>query len=647
MANGAMELFRLFGTVFLEGGDATTKQLDGIDKKAGGIGNTLGKVAGGIVKTGAIVGTAVLGVGAAVMGLATKTAQHADAIDETSQKIGISKTAYQEWDYVLSQSGASVDGLQMGVKTLSKAAVEAASGNAQYSDAFKTLGISVTDASGNIKDQETLLNETITALAGMKNETERTAIASSLLGKSATELSPILNGGAEAIQNTKDRAHELGLVMSDEAVMAGGEMADSMETLQATLGALINNAMGPLLPLINDLINEFIKIVPPLLEFIQPLVAKLMPVISTMIDKLLPVFIKLFEALVPILDPLIDVFMLLVDDVLIPFVDLLVPIIDTILPIFIDLFKMLIPVLKPIIDLFFQIVKAVLPPLIDIIKQLAAALMPIIAAILPVVIDLFKKLAPYITQIIDLFMQIVKAVLPPLIAILPTLTPLLMAILNIFMKLVDTVLPAFGSAISWVTKTLVPAISGAFKGLSPIIDGLVGFISALPGKIVSFFTETPAKLLQIGKNIVTGLWDGIKSMASWVETKIKGLFQGILDTVKNIFGIASPSKVFEGFGVNLDKGFANGILKSVGLVENAIGKLSGAASFDGIDVMAGSVKGPVGETGNEYIPRGIAVQSAPSGPTVIINYPKLFNQKDARELGNLLVDRWRLAGAGK
>lgn len=177
------------------------------------------------------------------------TAQATDRVDKMSQKIGISRTAFQEWDFILSQSGASVDGLQMGVKTLSNAADEARKGTALYAESFDRLGVSVTDVNGDMKDQETLFNEVFKALANVDNQTERTAIANKLLGRSATELAPAFNAGADAIENMRAQAHQLGLVMGDELIDQGVVLTDNIDKLKRAYKGWKNEALEPLLGL--------------------------------------------------------------------------------------------------------------------------------------------------------------------------------------------------------------------------------------------------------------------------------------------------------------------------------------------------------------------------------------------------------------
>ena len=65
-------------------------------------------------------------------------------------------------------------------------------------------------------------------------------------------------------------------------------------------------------------------------------------------------------------------------------------------------------------------------------------------------------------------------------------------------------------------------------------------------------------MVEIGKNLVSGLWEGIKSMASWLASKVRDFFSGIVKSAKKALGIASPSKVFAGIGENMGQGVGIG-----------------------------------------------------------------------------------------
>lgn len=92
-----------------------------------------------------------------------------------------------------------------------------------------------------------------------------------------------------------------------------------------------------------------------------------------------------------------------------------------------------------------------------------------------------------------------------------------------------------------------------------IWTGLISWFQSIPGQILGVFSGAATWLYNIGRDIVQGLWNGLKSIWESVSSWFQETFGGIIDTVAGIFGIASPSKVFYGFGVNIGEGMVNGL----------------------------------------------------------------------------------------
>src|SRR5690606_24942247 len=176
--------------------DEASKGLDAVDGKAEKTGSKFGKLAKGVGVGAAAIGAAAAGAGAGMYAMATKAAGTTDRIDKLSQKIGLSREGFQEWDFIMSQSGGSVEGLQMGFKTLVNSVDQAIDGTGKGAESFEALGVSVKDASGNVRDQETIFNESVVALQNMEDGTEKAKLANDLFGRSGAEMMPLLNGAA-------------------------------------------------------------------------------------------------------------------------------------------------------------------------------------------------------------------------------------------------------------------------------------------------------------------------------------------------------------------------------------------------------------------------------------------------------------------
>ncbi|WP_025708657.1 phage tail tape measure protein [Paenibacillus graminis] len=118
-------------------------------------------------------------------------------------------------------------------------------------------------------------------------------------------------------------------------------------------------------------------------------------------------------------------------------------------------------------------------------------------------------------------------------------------------------------------KTMLTAIKNIFSTIQ-------GVIEKIWTSVVNFFKKID--LVGIGKNIIQGLINGIGSMASAVTEKTKEVSTKIRDTIKNFFGIHSPSKLTTGYGENISEGLAVGINNSKDKAKAAIESLTGEAA---------------------------------------------------------------------
>lgn len=245
-------------TPVLAGAQASlTEQLSGEASKAGEAAGQEGGAAlgSGLVKgiaAGSVaVAGAVAGVGAALVSTAGKTAEYGDQIDKASQKLGVSSTFYQEWEAVLQHSGTSMDRMSATFKKLATASQDASDDQVK---AFEAIGLSM-DQVKNMSTEE-LFTNVISGLQGMEEGTERTALATELLGKGAMEMGALLNTSAEDTQGMIDRVHELGGVMGEDAVKAAAEYQDQLQDMKTSFAGIKNGLASELLPTMSDFMGK-------------------------------------------------------------------------------------------------------------------------------------------------------------------------------------------------------------------------------------------------------------------------------------------------------------------------------------------------------------------------------------------------------
>lgn len=143
-----------------------------------------------------------------------------------------------------------------------------------------------------------------------------------------------------------------------------------------------------------------------------------------------------------------------------------------------------------------------------------------------------------------------------------------------------------------VLKLGVQLIVSLVKGLAQNLPELLRGTLALVDTIISAFLDSLPDIIEVGKDIVRGLWEGIKAMASWIGEKISGFVGGLVDGVKGVLGIHSPSRVFAGIGQNMALGLGQGFERQMQRVSSGIQDAIPTPTVDTVyNAAAGMVNG--------------------------------------------------------
>lgn len=268
---------------------------------------------GKVLKTGGAVVTAFAGAATAMGGALVKgaadVASYGDNIDKLSQKMGLSSTSFQEWDAIMKHSGTSMETMKAGMKTLANA-VE--NGN----EAFQRIGLTQEEIAG--MSQEDLFAATIAGLQNVENETERTYLAGQLLGRGATELGALLNTSAEDTEAMRQRVHELGGVMSEDAVKASAKYQDTLQDMQTAIGGLKRSMLGDLMPGVTQVMGGLTELftggdgMGQINEGIRSIVDNISESVPQFVEKGGEIVLSLTEAVLANLPLLVDTFISLI-----------------------------------------------------------------------------------------------------------------------------------------------------------------------------------------------------------------------------------------------------------------------------------------------------------------------------------------------
>jgi hypothetical protein len=261
-----LEIFKLFGSVLIDN-DKANQSLDSTDKKAGGLGGKLGGMIGTAAKWGAALATAAVLVGGAMFSAANKASELASEINDMSVRTGIATDTLQELKFASEQVGVNFESITNASAKLNKYMADAASGSKKASEAFTTLGVEISGSDGKLRAMGDVFPEVLSKLADMENKSERNALAMQVFGKGAVELVPLLDQGSVGIEELTKKAHDLGLVMSEEAVQAGDKFGDSLDMVKSSFSALGTEVGIALMPIFQGLFDWVLMNMPAFKEF--------------------------------------------------------------------------------------------------------------------------------------------------------------------------------------------------------------------------------------------------------------------------------------------------------------------------------------------------------------------------------------------
>lgn len=263
---------------------------------------------------------------------------------------------------------------------------------------------------------------------------------------------------------------------------------------------------------------------------------------------------------------------------------------------------------------FTKIVKGIKDTVTKVISTVANWVKNLVSKAKEIIVNFVEKVVKgfvkIYTGIKDVITNVISAVANWVVSMVSKAVELgikfINAIINFFKQLPHKIYIILTNIINFVKTFVSNMVSKAKEVGSGFINNIITPIIKLPGKLWNILTQAisnvvkfvinigkkgleagkalvdnvkagAAKILSthaitdIGKNIIEGVWNGIKGMGNWIKDKVGGFFGGILDKAKSVLGIHSPSTVFEKqVGLNIVLGTAKGIRDNAKHAENAV-----------------------------------------------------------------------------
>lgn len=487
-------------------------------------------------------------------------------------------------------------------------------------DAYKNMGLSASDYMATANKMGSLFQgsgvEQERALALTSDAMQRAADVASVMGVDTTMAMESIAGAAKgnftmmdnlgvsmnatsldayALEKginfdwkTADNAEKAELAMKmfmDRTSQYSGNFAkESTETFSGSLGAMKSSFqdmlatlatggdMGPVLENLGGTIVTFAKnLLPMISNVVKQLPTILVNLISTTGPELMAAGV---QAIVDIGNGIGEALPTLIPQAL----NAILTIVDTLItniPMLIDSgMTLLIGLAQGLMDALPQLVARIPDIITNLVTALTDGIPFIIQTGVDLLVSLLKDLPTIISTLMDAAPVIIESIITALLDNIPYIiqsgVELLTALIENLPKILVTIANAMPKIISSITKTLlnnidviigagVSLLTALIKNLPAILSALTKAMPQIISALVSALSGGVGDFIKIGGQLLAGLGEGISGAVGGIVRKAKEAAQKVVNSVKNFFGIASPSKVFAEIGEFLDAGLAEGI----------------------------------------------------------------------------------------
>lgn len=602
--------------------ERAAKDADSAKGKFQKLGSVVKGIGVGMGVAFAAVGTAAVGAGKALVDMSVEAAAFADEMITQSTVTGMTVESLQAYNYAADLVDVSMETLTGSMAKQIKSMSTARKGTGSIAEAYDQLGVKVTDSNGKLRDGEKVYWEVIDALGKVTNETERDAIAMQILGKSAQDLNPLIAQGSEGIAALTDEAQRMGAVLSEDSISKLGAFDDSVQRLKQGSEAA-QRVMGTvLLPQLQTLADDGTSLLGQFttgltsaggdFDKISEVIGETVGGLTDMILEHLPKIIQVaMDIVMAIGDAIIENLPILVESASSIVITLLQGLIEALPALTEGALQLVLTLVQGIIDNLPTLLEAAIQVILTLSLGLAEALPELIPSIVSAILLIVQVLLENMDQILAAAFAIIKGLAQGLLEALPELVE---ALPEIILAIVNFITENLPEIIALGIELTVQLAAGLIEAIPQLVERLPEIITA----IVEGLSAAVASVFDIGKNIVNGLWDGIKSTKDWLGDKVGGFFGGVVDGAKNLLGIHSPSTVFAGIGTNMGQGIGVGFTDAMRSVEDDMKKAI-PTKFDGLDVdVDASLRGSAGPNN----PTAPASNNTANNYEIVINNPK-------------------------
>jgi phage-related protein len=400
---------------------------------------------------------------------------------------------------------------------------------------------------GFAKDNYTMLDNLKLGYGGTASEMARLINDSGVMGEgfkaTAENVKDIpFDKMIDALHKTQEQLGITGTTAKEASATISGSFnatKSAWENVVTSFGSgnndMIKEAIDGLIGSAKDLVTNVTAILPNIIDGIGQLVAGVIEVLPSMVQSILPTLSGLITNII----------------------NSLVTIVPQIIPVAMGL-------ITTLINTLVQNLPAIINGGIQLITSLVTGIAQSIPTIIPA---LLTGIQTFITTIIQNLPLIIESGITLLVSLVQGIANALPELIKMIPTIIDTLIKTLTDPkmITLLIKASLDIIVALAGGLIKAIPEIVKMIPQIITSIVTGLINGLGSLADVGKQLIEGLWNGISNATKWIMDKISGFAKGIVDGIKGFFGIHSPSRLFrDEIGKNLALGVGEGFTDNMG-----------------------------------------------------------------------------------
>lgn len=539
------------------------------NSKIGQLGTKFSEVGGKMTAVGNAmrgISMAAAGVVAGLGAITYKAGVQADDLNTLSKQYGINTKDLQIYSRAADLVDVEVGDLTRAHVKLKRNMGTAMKGTGDAAEAFKSLGINITDSNGNMRDGNQVFDETIAALGKMENETQRDALALQIFGKSAAMLNPLIEDGGETYRQVAEMMNKHGLSPISQAELdKANKFNDQIDTIkfiwQQAIQIIGTKLAGFLLPAITK-IQEGLSWVAERVAKLPASFFAIVGGVSSIVAVMAPALI-VFGKFATLIGGALSNLALMIKKVPVlgkalmflkanPIVLIITALIT--LGLLLNktgmsasemskkiesgvgkMTKVVTNVIGGIVKVLPQIITSLVQALVTAMPMVIKGLQTLIQAVVKALPQILQQVLPVLVKGITMIINMLARMLPQLIQqLLPVIIQGIVSIINMLPQIIPQLVTAITNIITQVANMLPTLIPMLLKAAVTLFMALVKAIPQILQALAKALPQILSAVLSFLKSMATSVWAQIKTMVSGIMSRLG--FTGLVDKIKGVFG---------------------------------------------------------------------------------------------------------------